>query len=171
MLDVLHFSRASLTPSTQRTRFINLMAARMAKCPCVQEGQDHQTQGDQGTLCIILNLFSLEDDKQEEWNMFPQPRKAPPIFPASSHLSCCPGQHCRLEVPSSPLLPMASHVDSTPMNWAGKEPVGKKVERVSTGRKMELLIQSGFFYSCSSIQIFTCKLSAYTHFLTPPRQN
>lgn len=56
------------------------------------------------------------------------------------------------------------------MNWGEKEPEGKNVERVSTGRKVELLIQS-FLFFFSSTHIFTWKLSTYTLFLTPPRQN
>lgn len=55
-------------------------------------------------------------------------------------------------------------------NWGEKEKRGKKAERFSTDRKVELLIQSSFFSSFSTAQIFTCKLSTYMLFLTPPPQ-
>lgn len=70
--------------------------------------------------------------------MFPQPRKAPSIFPATSHFF--------LHSPTLPAIsPLAPHDLSKSMGWGEKETGGKEVERVGTGRKVELLIQVFFF--------------------------
>lgn len=69
-----------------------------------------------------------------------KPRKAPPIIPPSSHLCCCSGQHCSLEVASFPLLPIASHVD------LNAHELGKK----GTRRKWRGLELAGRWSSCFS---------------------
>lgn len=56
-----------------------------------------------------------------------------------------------------------------PMNWGEKEPEGKQVERVSTGRKVELLIQPFFFLPLASLK-FSLANCTYTLFLIPPHQ-
>ena len=60
----------------------------------------------------------------------------PPAISAAAQVSIAAWK-CHLP-PRSPWPLMGTTI---PMDWGGKEPGGKKVERVSTGRKVELLFQ------------------------------